>query len=346
MKAITQRIIFLALVMFIFIACEDKKKKDPSKTPDTEEPKIDVELAEVVEPQSLETVVLSDLGLPIEAQELNDSTYVYQGDILFKKEKLAEPLQMGEKPNQKAVARTKGLWPDNKLYYIIRSDVPETTKSKIVSAMKIWETNSHVEFVNGKGPDGAYVEFYAGSGCSSYIGKIGGRQLLSVSSGCSTGNVVHEIAHALGFWHEQSRADRDEFITINWENIRAGYEHNFRTYIQMRKDGQELTEELDFGSIMMYPSSSFSKNGLPTIVKKDGSRYTTQRRAPSEGDVEAMNKLYPEIKPEEPVEPTYENGKYYFIAGTNVLRYRDRWFYRTRYGWKYVGLIDGVWYYI
>ena len=58
--------------------------------------------------------------------------------------------------------------------------------------------------------------------CSSAIGKQGGRQIIRLAPGCSRLIPAHEIFHALGRWHEQSRPDRDNFITINMNNIRAG----------------------------------------------------------------------------------------------------------------------------
>lgn len=66
------------------------------------------------------------------------------------------------------------------------------------------------------------------SHCESYIGRKGGKQLLSLGRGCKNrGKVTHELMHALGFFHEHTRPDRDKFVKILWENIKTGnvYKH-------------------------------------------------------------------------------------------------------------------------
>ena len=42
------------------------------------------------------------------------------------------------------------------------------------------------------------------------------------------GIIIHELMHATGFWHEQSRPDRDWYVTVLWKNIQDGMEYNFK----------------------------------------------------------------------------------------------------------------------
>ncbi|MFM7090551.1 MAG: M12 family metallopeptidase, partial [Bacteroidota bacterium] len=131
--------------------------------------------------------------------------------------------------------------------------------------------------------------------CWSYVGKIGGAQAINVHSACGFGAAVHEICHAAGMWHEQSRNDRDTYVTINTANIQSGYGSNFDKY------GSWGTEAgaYDYGSIMHYGAYAFSSNGLPTIsVKSPPAAAGTaigQRGGLSGGDVAALNTIYPTV---------------------------------------------------
>ena len=67
--------------------------------------------------------------------------------------------------------------------------------------------------------------------CSSAVGRVGGGQTVSLDDGCIYTDIVqHELMHSVGFWHEQSRYDRDDYVIIHWDNIQPGKEHNFDKY--------------------------------------------------------------------------------------------------------------------
>lgn len=57
------------------------------------------------------------------------------------------------------------------------------------------------------------------SRCASPVGMSGGRQPMHFGPSCSVGNLAHELIHALGLYHEHTRQDRDDYVTINWSNI-------------------------------------------------------------------------------------------------------------------------------
>ncbi|XP_027039031.1 blastula protease 10-like [Pocillopora damicornis] len=129
--------------------------------------------------------------------------------------------------------------------------------------MRQWTRGTCVRFRRRR-RERAYVRFIRGSDCSSYVGRVGRRQDVSLHIDCwTTGTVAHEIGHALGFWHEQSRPDRDRYVRILWQNIQRGEKHNFRK--RRRSESSSLGVRYDYRSVMHYSPRAFSKNGRPTI---------------------------------------------------------------------------------
>lgn len=67
------------------------------------------------------------------------------------------------------------------------------------------------------------------------------------------GVIAHEVAHALGFWHEQSRPDRDGFVDVVWRNIDQGSLGQFLKEQPDDVDNEGIS--YDYGSVMHYRSS-------------------------------------------------------------------------------------------
>uniref|UniRef100_A0A8C2AGY1 Metalloendopeptidase n=1 Tax=Cyprinus carpio TaxID=7962 RepID=A0A8C2AGY1_CYPCA len=135
-----------------------------------------------------------------------------------------------------------------------------------------------------------YISIESRSGCYSYVGRQGNSQTVSLArNGCLYHSTVqHELLHALGFNHEQTRNDRDNHIKVIWENIRDDMKYNFDK-INTLNQGTPY----DYSSVMQYERYAFSKNGRPTMVPipNNNAALGTSTEM-SQNDIIRINKLY------------------------------------------------------
>jgi len=185
-------------------------------------------------------------------------------------------------------------WKDKRIPYIFDSGLSDKAKAAALSAFQDFATYTCVKFVP-RTTEADYVRFFQGSGCYSYVGKNGGAQDLSIGSGCEfKGTVLHESMHAMGFFHEHTRLDRDNYVKINWQNIKAGLEKNFQKYAVGTAD--YLGQPYDFNSIMHYPQTAFASDPTKYTIEINNTISTTpeigQRKGLSDIDIRQIKRLF------------------------------------------------------
>nr|XP_028600382.1 tolloid-like protein 1 [Podarcis muralis] len=196
-----------------------------------------------------------------------------------------------------ATSRTERIWPGGVIPYVIGGNFTGSQRAMFKQAMRHWEKYTCVTFIERSDEESYIVFTYRPCGCCSYVGRRGnGPQAISIGKNCDKfGIVVHELGHVIGFWHEHTRPDRDDHVTIIRENIQPGQEYNF---LKMEPgEVNSLGEPYDFDSIMHYARNTFSRGMfLDTILPSrddNGIRPAIgQRTRLSKGDIAQARKLY------------------------------------------------------
>jgi len=211
--------------------------------------------------------------------------WAISGDIALGRED--ELLEKSRKFVQKGlVEEDDGVrWPGGVIPYTF-TGLSAVREQQVRFAMDQWEAVTPITFVPRTNEQDYVIIGDFVPNCFSLIGRGGNGQPLDVSS-TSSGCDAHELGHAIGLHHEQSRPDRDDFVTINWPNVQCLTEFNFDIQV-----GDGPVGDYDYGSIMHYGAFAFSCNGQPTITTIPPGIPIGQRNEISVGDAQAVNSIY------------------------------------------------------
>ncbi|KAM9704649.1 hatching enzyme 1.2-like [Menidia menidia] len=177
------------------------------------------------------------------------------------------------------------VWSGGVIPYVISPELAHRG-SEIQAAFRMISGSTCIRF-QPHAAEFNYLEIKDGNGCASFIGCRGGSQPVYFSESCSSGNLAHELLHALGLYHEHTRKDRDDYVTVNWPHISPSKKDNFKV-----KNGNTLNSPYDFGSILHYGPAYFSVDGGQTLEPKQSGVQIGQRKGLSQLDIQKLNILY------------------------------------------------------
>ena len=200
--------------------------------------------------------------------------------------------------SRNGLVSVKSHWPGATIpIYIDESHFSDKNVESIVSALREFHTKTCLRFKPYRKSDDNWVIITGNeTGCWSSVGLQGkgGQQVNVAVPGCMRkGSVIHEILHAAGFLHQHSTWNRDQFISVLWDNIQQSKKQNFFRF--MKTIVTDYNTTYDYSSVMHYGPKFFTKNGQPTIrVLNNLTVDIGQRESFSELDIVKLNLMYNE----------------------------------------------------
>ncbi|XP_068208442.1 mucin-3A-like [Palaemon carinicauda] len=199
-------------------------------------------------------------------QMFNEERYVEEEDIMLTP--WQEDALFSDRASRKASGDLAVYWPDSNGF----PRVPYTFVDGYVNRMAVWaaiahwEENTCLTFEEVlPSHSGAHLRFERNSeNCSSYVGMTSSSgQPVYLTDLCEEefGELVVEIGHAIGMWHEEMRSDRDSYVNINEDNVLPEKVNNF-----VKESDNSYGVPYDYSSIMHNHERVFTLNGHITIA--------------------------------------------------------------------------------
>jgi hypothetical protein len=227
-------------------------------------------------------------GIPV-TYVVRNGKAIFQGDIILDRAEI----------DSATVDYNQYLWPkvgnQYQIPYIIAAGSGNLTNLNTAIA-QFNSTFSNIKFV-ARTTETDYVDFNFNPSdnsaqCEATVGRAGGQQQIGGSGGssnpCTVGTILHEMGHTVGLWHEQSRPDRNTYLSVNYGNLIKGSISNFNQVY----DNLQTPALFDYASIMEYPAFSFSRNGGPAIESIPAGIPLSNLVGYTAADIDGIERLY------------------------------------------------------
>jgi hypothetical protein len=233
-------------------------------------------------------------GMPV-TYVVKHGKAIFQGDIVLEK---VDPIDPQRPLPSLGIDYSQYLWPkvgnQYQIPYVIASGSGNLTNLN-TAITQFNNTFSNIQFV-ARSAQTDYVSFYFDSSnsgqCEAIVGRAGGVQQVGGAGGifnpCAVGTILHEMGHTVGLWHEQSRPDRNNYVSVNYSNLIKGSISNFNQIF----DNSQQTTFFDYASIMEYPAFAFSRNGGPAIESIPAGIPLSNLTGYTAADIDGIERLY------------------------------------------------------
>lgn len=231
----------------------------------------------------------------ISEKDLPRNGELFEGDMVMDNTIRRAVLGLNSKRSaiQAAAEGKRRHWPLGVVPYTVDDSFKPILRKQLKAAIVEFNEYTCVHYRPKRDTDENYVTFTDGKGCSSSVGRQGGQQFIHLAYGCKRiGTVMHEMMHAIGIIHEQSRPDRDEHLEVRFDHIKPKLLPNFRKYTLDEADNMDVP--YNFFSVMHYSNYAFTRDEKKTLIaKSDHNLKFGQRVQLTKLDVEQINRLYP-----------------------------------------------------